>query len=46
MTGNPYEASHWDEQGTRRPSEETLASVYRLGERVATFAERLAPVTA
>lgn len=41
VSGNPYGASHWDQGGAASPSEETLDSARRLGERVATFAERL-----
>ncbi len=46
VSGNPYGASHWDQGGNASPSEETLDSARRLGERVATFAERLAGVPA
>lgn len=46
VTGNPYGASHVDNQGQDRPSEETLQSARYLGERIATFADRLVPAPA
>jgi NAD(P)H dehydrogenase (quinone) len=44
VVGNPYGVSHVDEQGQKRPSPETLTAARYLGERIATFAQRLAPI--
>lgn len=46
VTGNPYGVGHVDNQGQDRPSDETLQSARYLGERIATFADRLAPAAA
>lgn len=41
VAGNPYGVSHWDQDGTKKPDEDTLKAARYLGGRVAGVAERI-----
>ena len=41
VVGNPYGASHWDQQGEKLPDEDALKAARYLGGRVAELAQKL-----